>query len=70
MGTILLDKRRVAFTHPQNGYEHHQLTAMKHLEVGGQYTLELADQEDWHTDYYLAEFPGVAFNSVMFDDVL
>jgi hypothetical protein len=59
-------KTRVVFAYPSAGYRSHQETAAKHLEVGKAYTVESTKVGGWHTDVYLEEFPGVAFNSVMF----
>lgn len=59
---------KVVFYHPANGYTHHQETAAKHLEVGQEYTVDYTDVGGYHTDVFLIEVPGVAFNSVMFDD--
>lgn len=59
---------KVIFNHPESGYNHHIETAKKHLEVGKEYTIDHTDVGDWHTGVYLKEIPGVAFNSVMFDE--
>lgn len=39
------------------------------LEVGKTYHVEDVDMGSWHTDVYLEEFPGVPFNSVLFEEV-
>ena len=59
---------RVVFSHPDAGYPHHQETANEHLEVGATYTVERTKVGGFHTDVYLQEADGVAFNSVHFDD--
>lgn len=60
---------KVIFNHPNAGYQHHIDTAKEHLNVGKEYTIDHTDVGDWHTDVYLKEIPGIAFNSVMFDTV-
>jgi hypothetical protein len=50
------------------GYPHHQEVAKKHLSIGNIYTIEETEVDNWHTDVYLKEFPGIAFNSVFFED--
>ncbi len=52
------------------GYEHHQEVAKKYLTIGNVYTVERTKVSGCHTDVYLQEFPGVAFNSVFFKDVV
>ena len=59
----------VKFSYPKNGYEHHQEKAAQYLTAGEVYTIYEVVIDSWHTDVYLKEFPGVAFNSVMFSDV-
>ena len=44
-------------------------TARKHLTEGEEYTVERTEVSSCHTDVYLEEIPGVAFNSVMFEGV-
>lgn len=59
----------VRFSHPENGYTHHQEQAKKFLEVGEVYTVEHVDIHSWHSDVYLKEFPGEKFNTVLFSQV-
>lgn len=59
---------RVVFAHPTYGYTPHQETAAEHLVAGDVYTVESTDVGDFHTDVFLRERPGVAFNSVMFEE--
>ena len=58
---------KVIFAYPDSGYPHHQKTAAEHLELGRVYTVERIDVGGFHTDVFLAEVPGVAFNSVLFE---
>ncbi len=51
------------------GYEYHQEIARKHLKLGAEYTVDHTVVGGWHTDVFLVEVPGVAFNSVFFEDV-
>ena len=44
--------------------EHHHL-----LEIGKTYTVIHIEVYGWHTEVYLAEFPGKVFNSVMFEEI-
>jgi hypothetical protein len=60
---------KVTFSHPNNGYEHHQATAAKHLTVGSTYTVENTEVGDSSSVVFLKEIPGVAFNTVLFEDV-
>lgn len=59
---------KIVFAHPGNGYAHDQETAREHLEVGEVYTVERTEVGRWHTDVFIKEVPGVAFNSPMFDE--
>lgn len=57
---------RVRWAFPQNGLRCHQDTAKLHLSRRKTYTVERTDIHGWHTDLYLREVPGVAFNHVLF----
>lgn len=59
---------KVIFSNPNSGYEYDQELAKKHLTVGKTYTVNHVDIHSWHTHVYLQEIPGVAFNSVLFDN--
>ena len=61
---------KVIFSNPDAGYEKHQELAKRYLRVMVKYTVERTEVGRWHTNVYLEEVPGVAFNSVMFDDVV
>lgn len=50
------------------GYKFDQERAKKHLVVGSSYTVENTNMENWQTDVYLQEFPGISFNSAFFED--
>lgn len=39
-----------------------------YLKVGEIYTVERTDPHDFYTYVFLKEVPGVAFNSVLFDE--
>jgi hypothetical protein len=58
---------KVIFANPNAGYDHHQKTAKEHLTVGETYTLDRTEVRAYHTDVFLKEIPGIAFNSVMFE---
>ena len=60
---------KVKLEHPNAGYEYQQETAREHLKVGEVYTVDHTVVGSCHTTVYLQEVPGVAFNSVLFDDV-
>lgn len=60
---------KVVFSNPTNGYTHHQKTAAEHLEVGQEYAVDYTVVSNFHTDVFLIEVSGVAFNSVLFEDV-
>lgn len=54
----------------EGGYDRHKETGDKYLKRGGEYTVDRTEIENWHTDVYLKEVSGVAFNSVMFVEPL
>lgn len=60
---------KIVFSNPDAGYKPHQTTAKEHLESGGIYTVEKTLVSNWHTDVYVKELPGIAFNSVLFEDM-
>lgn len=60
---------KVIFSHPNAGGWGDSEKCAKHLELGAEYTVQETEVDPWHTDVYLQEVPGVAFNSVMFDDL-
>lgn len=49
-----------------NGHDYQKLHAEKYIRPGVVYHLQSADVGNWATDFYLKEFPLVAFNSVHF----
>lgn len=51
------------------GYKHDQEIAKRNLLLNEIYTVDHTDVHNYSTDVYLEEIPGVAFNSVFFDDV-
>ena len=51
------------------GYDGDKKMAMKYLKFGEVYHVESTDVQNWHTDVYLEEVPGIPFNSVMFERV-
>jgi len=59
---------KVIFAYPSAGYEGDRETAQKYLTVGKTYTIERTSVDRNHTSVYLEGFPGVAFNSVIFND--
>lgn len=52
-----------------NGYSSVEEKAREHLEIGGIYTIEDISIENWYTDVWVKEIPGVCFNSVSFEDI-
>lgn len=54
----------------QHGHDWQKKVAMEYLKEGQIYTVEKTKVEDWSTDVYLKEFPGIPFNSVHFEDAL
>lgn len=50
------------------GHDHDKHSAEKYLVKNRCYTVADTVPGDWHTDVYLVEVPGVAFNSVLFAD--
>jgi hypothetical protein len=55
------------FAHPGNGYDGDQRLCAEHLTAGEDYLIDHMDVGASHTTIYLHDFPGVGFNSVMFD---
>jgi hypothetical protein len=55
------------FTHPDAGYQGDQDLAAKHLTVGRVYVLDALIVSRSSSEIRLHDFPGVQFNSVMFD---
>lgn len=51
-----------------NGHDYDLEHARKYLKEGEKYTVDFIDVGAWSTSVYLEEFPGISFNSVMFDD--
>lgn len=51
------------------GYDGDKKHAMKFLKEGEFYTVDYTEVSSWHTDVFLEEFPGKAFNSVHFAEV-
>jgi len=41
--------------------------AEEYLTLGEVYSVRCTKMGNFHTDYYLSKFPGIAFNSVMFE---
>ena len=41
--------------------------AAKYLEVSKEYTVDYSEIFDLHTKVYLKEFPGIEFNSLVFE---
>ena len=53
----------------KSGYKSHQETVRDYLIIGQEYTVKKIYIENWHTDVYIEEVPGVPFNSVNFKNV-
>lgn len=54
---------------PYHGLDSDKERVAKHLLESGIYTIDEMDAGNWHTDVYLVEFPGVAFNVVCLSPV-
>jgi len=54
------------FAYPDNGYDADRRLAAEHLIVGEDYLIDHMDVGRSHTTLYLHDFPGIAFNHVMF----
>jgi hypothetical protein len=52
-----------------NGHDYDIVYANKFLEKGCTYTVDYVDINDWVSYVFLKEFPGKAFNTVMFDNI-
>ena len=60
---------RVRCTKISNGVQYDTEIAKRHLLLNEEYTVEETHVYNWLTHVFLQEFPGIAFNSVFFDDV-
>jgi len=54
------------FAYPDNGYAQDRRNAAEHLIVGEDYLISHMDVGGSSTQIYLHDFPGIAFNQVMF----
>jgi len=59
---------KVIFT-GKNGHSWQQKKARIVLDVGKEYTIESLSVGGFSSEVYLQEFPGVGFNSVMFENI-
>ncbi len=57
------------YANPDNGLKADQMLAAGYLELGGIYVVEDVEVHSYNTLIELAWLPGVAFNSVLFDNV-
>jgi hypothetical protein len=53
----------------KGGYSSDKKHARKYLKKNKIYTVDHTEVDDFYTEVYLQEFPGVSFNSVMFQDI-
>jgi hypothetical protein len=61
--------QHVVYAYPNAGYSSDQEKAREHLTLGDVYDVERVDVRDWSTSIYLKDFPGIAFNSVLFSSL-
>jgi hypothetical protein len=59
----------VRFVHPDWGYKVDQRIAAEHLRVGDYYQVDQVEILAWNTNVFLKDFPGIPFNSVLFEEV-
>lgn len=59
---------KVVFENPQNGHPEDRELAREYLEVGHTYTVEKMKVDRWHSEVFLEEIPGIAFNTVLFEN--
>lgn len=60
---------KVSWSNTNAGYTSDQELAKKHLQLGSIYTVSRTSVGTWFTAVELKEVPGVAFNSVIFENV-
>jgi hypothetical protein len=61
---------KVKYDRPNAGLPgDHELAKERHLSRRKHYTVERTDVVRFHTDLYLKEVPGVAFNEAIFTEV-
>jgi hypothetical protein len=59
---------RVVFSKPNSGYDGDQELAAKHLNVGVTYIVARESIGESHSSVQLVEYPGIWFNTVLFED--
>ncbi len=60
---------KVVFDNPNWGYQSHMEFSKSFLSEGQVYTVDYTRVGSWHSDVFLKEFPGKAFNTVQFTEV-
>ncbi len=69
MNIYALKGHQVRCDNLSNDYEYRLEIARQHLEIGKEYLVEKTEVGSSHTEVFLQEFPGVGFNSSLFEDV-
>ncbi len=59
---------KIVFRFPKSGSKGEQKRAQKYLKIGGVYTVKKVEIGNWHSNVYLEEVPGIAFNTVFFTE--
>ena len=70
METIHVDRGKKVVFHGLGGYHCDRIVAYQQLNVGHIYTVDKTVVDNWHTDVFLIEVPGISFNSVLFDEII
>ena len=60
---------KIVYNNPEAGYDHDQQQCSKLLQIGNIYTVAGISVYSYASDLYLKEFPGIIFNTVMFDNI-
>jgi hypothetical protein len=61
---------KVKYSFPDSGNDIDKENAKKYLAINKIYTIIAFTVDKWRTEIYLYETPYIAFNSVMFSDVV
>ena len=69
MNIYALKGHKVKCAGLESPYHYQTERAQKYLEIGKEYTIEKTEVHSSSTDVELQEFPGVEFNSTLFEDV-
>ena len=59
---------KVQYSFPENGYDHDHQKARQYLVEGAAYIVKKIDVGNSHSSVEFREFPGIWFNTVLFEN--